>query len=182
MTLVVTRIGVRSLAAGVLLAGASTCFALDANVPPGGLPSASTFSTALLPARTDVVSWETLAKVEPVQKNGRMVPVFNKEILALDKSAARVQGFMIPLDTGDKQKHFLLAAVPSHCPFCLPAGPDAIVEIQANSAVVYTFEPLVMAGQFAVLQDDPAGVLYRLTGAQQIDASLPSPNSAATPR
>jgi hypothetical protein len=168
------RIGMRVIFPAALLSSAATCLALDANVPAGGMPSATTYSSTVLPSRTDVVPWETLAKVEAVQKNGRMVPVYNNEILALDKRAARVQGFMIPLDAGDKQKHFLLAAVPSNCPFCLPAGPDAIVEIQANAAVNYTFEPLVMAGEFAVLRDDPAGVLYRLTGATQVDGAAPS--------
>jgi len=31
-----------------------------------------------------------------------------------------------------------------------------------------------MAGEFAVLRDDPAGVLYRLTGATQVDGAAPS--------
>jgi len=115
------RIGMRVIFPAALLSSAATCLALDANVPAGGMPSATTYSSTVLPSRTDVVPWETLAKVEAVQKNGRMVPVYNNEILALDKRAARVQGFMIPLDAGDKQKHFLLAAVPSNCPFCLPA-------------------------------------------------------------
>jgi hypothetical protein len=172
----------RGLAAAVLLVSAGASFALDSSVPPGGLPSAALFSSTLLPERGDVIPWQTLAKVEAVQRNGRMVPEFTSDILALDKRAARVQGFMIPLDVGDKQKHFLLAAVPAHCPFCLPAGPDAIVEIQATSAVSYTFEPLVMSGQFAVLRDDPAGVLYRLTGATQIEAAASPARSSTTLR
>ena len=164
----------RAILAAGLLAGASASLALDSNVSPGGMPSATAYSSTVLPARTDVVAWDTLAKVEAVQKNGRMVPAFTNDILALDQRAARVQGFMIPLEAGDKQKHFLLAAVPSNCPFCLPAGPEAIVEIQAKAAVSYTFDPLVMSGQFAVLRDDPAGVLYRLNDATESEPAQPS--------
>ena len=72
-----------------------------------------------------MVSWKTLAQVEPVKQGSRMVPSSRSDILALDRKDARVQGFMIPLDMGDKQKHFLVSAVPPHCSFCLPAGPEA---------------------------------------------------------
>ena len=62
-----------------------------------------------------------------------MVPAFSTEILGLDRTDVKVQGFMIPLDIGEKQKRFLLSAVPPHCQFCLPAGPDEIVEVEARS-------------------------------------------------
>ena len=67
-------------------------------------------------------------------KDGKMVAEFSHEILGLDQKDVHVQGFIIPLDIGDKQKRFLLSAVPPHCPFCLPAGPDAIVEVDGEDA------------------------------------------------
>lgn len=152
---------------------ASAALALNPNVPASGLPSASDYSSALLPERADVVSWQTLAKVEPVKQNGKMVPSFARDIMALDKKDQRVQGFMIPLDMGDKQKRFLLSAVPPHCSFCLPAGPESIVEVQAKAPIKYTFDPIVVSGHFAVLKDDPAGVLYRLTEATPIESAAP---------
>src|SRR2546428_10997016 len=100
-----------------------------------------------------------------------MVPQFSRDILGLDKKDVRVQGFIIPLDMGDKQAHFLLSAVPPPCPFCLPAGPDAIVEVHAKDAPAYGLEPIVVAGRFAGLKDDPAGLLHRIT----------DPESAASP-
>jgi uncharacterized protein len=174
--------GIRSGVAALLLVCAASVSALDSSVPASGLPSASQFSSTMLPERNDVVSWQTLANLGAVERNRRMIPVFSDEILALDNRAEKVQGFMIPLEVGDKQKHFLLAAVPAHCPFCLPAGPEAIVEIQAKSGVSYTFEPLLMVGKFAVLRDDPGGVFYRLTEATQIEASEPSARSSAPSR
>jgi hypothetical protein len=153
-------------------------FALPAvavtTVPPSGLPSANDYSASLLPERAGVVSWKTLAKVEPVKQGGKMVPQFAAEILALDKTDVRVQGFIIPLDMGDKQKRFLLAATPVDCAFCLPAGPDGVVEVQAKSPVRYGFEPIVVSGRFALLRDDPAGLLYRLTDAEYVGAALPA--------
>lgn len=59
----------------------------------------------------------------------------------------------------------LQTAVPPSCAFCLPAGPDQLVEVQARTAVKYGFEPIVVSGKFAVLKDDEMGLYYRLTDA-----------------
>ena len=155
----------------VAIIAASTAQALDTAVPPTGLPSAADFASQLLPDMQGVVSWKTLSQVEPVKQGGKMVPQFSRDIMGLDNKDVRVQGFIIPLDMGDKQAHFLLSAVPPHCPFCLPAGPDAIVEVHAKKPLAYGFEPIVVAGRFAVLKDDPAGVLYRMTDAESVAAS-----------
>lgn len=170
----------RLLAALFLLAvAAAPARGVTTNIPQSGLPTASDYSAALLPDRDGVVSWRTLAQVQPVSKNGVMVPEFSKEVLGLDRKDVRVQGFIIPLDVGDKQQRFLLSAVPPHCPFCLPAGPDALVEVVAKTPVKYGFEPIVVAGRFAVLKGDPSGVLYRLTDAESIGAAMPVPVSKA---
>ena len=45
-----------------------------------------------------------------------------------------------------------------------------MVEVIAKTPVKYGFEPIVVSGKFAVLKDDPTGVLYRLTDAVSIGA------------
>jgi len=146
--------------------------ALNTGVAATGLPSAADYASGILPERAGVVSWKTLARVEPVKKNGKMVPAFSTEIMGLDRTDVKVQGYMIPLDIGDKQKRFLLSAVPPHCQFCLPAGPEEIVEVEAKSPVNYTFDPIVVGGKFTVMKDDATGVLYRMTGAVRVDEAL----------
>jgi hypothetical protein len=154
-----------------LLAAAVPATAFDNSVPLTGLPSATDYSSTLLPEMRGVVSWKTLAQVEVIQQGIKAVPQFSKNILGLDRKDVRVYGFIIPLDMGADQKHFLLSAVPPHCPFCLPAGPDAIVEVHAKKPVAYGIEPIVVAGRFSVLKDDPAGVLYQMTDAEPIAAA-----------
>ena len=136
----------------------STSAAAIGNAPPGGLPSANEYSAQILPERAGIVSWR-------------------KDVLALDRKETRVQGFMIPLDVGDRQKRFLLTAVPTHCSFCLPAGPDALVEVVAKTPVKYTFEPIVVAGRFSVLKDDSTGLLYRLSDATQVEVVQVAPTA-----
>ena len=158
--------------------------AINTGIPTAGLPSATDYSASLLPEREGVVSWKTLSQVEPVKKGGKIVPEFSKDILALDRKDVKVQGFMIPLDTGEKQKRFLIAAVPPHCSFCLPAGADAVIEVEARSPVTYTFDPIVMTGKFSVVKDDMSGVLYRLTDAGRSDVppAAKAGAPAATPK
>lgn len=120
-----------------------------------------------LPERNDVVSWKLLAQVELVKMKDKFVPQFSSNVSALDKKEVKVQGFMMPLELGDKQSHFVLTAMPQTCAFCLPGGPESMVEVKSKTPVKYTFEPVVLTGKLAVLKDDPTGIFYRLTDAVQ---------------
>jgi Na+-translocating ferredoxin:NAD+ oxidoreductase RNF subunit RnfB len=71
------------------------------------------------------------------------------------------------LEPGDKQRHFLLSSVPTSCSFCVPAGPEGLVEVRSKNPVRYTLEPVVVEGTMAVLSDDPYGMYYRVSDAQQ---------------
>lgn len=119
-----------------------------------------------LPELRGVVSWNVLAQVRTTQKDKRVVPEFAAAVRALDRKDVKLQGFMLPIVTGEKHDHFLLTMRPPHCPFCLSIGPEYIVEVKARAAIKHTFEPIVLSGRFAVLDDDPYGLYYRLTGAQ----------------
>jgi uncharacterized protein len=132
---------------------------MDASLPP------SLYLDKPLPELKGVVSWKTLGQVTPVRQQDRFIPQFSKDVSALDKKEVKLQGFMMPLDMGEKQKRFLLVAMPPTCAFCLPGGPDQLVEVLAKTPVKYGFEPIVVSGKFVVLKDDPMGLYYRLTDA-----------------
>jgi hypothetical protein len=126
-------------------------------VPGGG--------TEAQPAGT--VPWELLQQAKTVQKaDKKFGPVFSKEIQALDKRNVKLYGFMMPLDQSAKQKRFLLASFPPHCSFCMPGGPESMVEVVADKAIEFTYDPIVVAGRMAVLEDDV--VYYRLTNASPV--------------
>lgn len=118
-----------------------------------------------LPDRNDVVSWKLLSQVELVKQKDRYVPKFANDVAALDQKQVKVQGFIMPLQMGDKQSHFVLTAMPQTCSFCLPGGPESMVEVKSKVPVKYSFEPVVLTGKLSILKDDPTGVFYRLTDA-----------------
>ena len=155
----------------------STCCSLPAaaftsGAPATGLPNAAEYSSTVLPELAGTVSWKALAQVEAVNRGGKMVPEFSREILGLDKQVVRIYGFMLPLDMTDQQKHFLISAVPASCPFCMPAGPESIVEVMSSKAVKFGVEPIIMAGKLSLLKDDQSGMLYRMTDAELVPSSV----------
>jgi hypothetical protein len=155
---------------------------ITTDVPAAGLPSASQYAATLLPETPGVVPWRTLGQVETERVGIRMVNKFSSEILALDQKEVKLQGFMVPLDVGDRQKRFLITAVPADCSFCLPAGPDALVEVLAKTPVRYGTEPIVVSGRFWVLKDDAGGLLYRLTDAEAVGPAAPAAPAPAAAR
>ena len=125
----------------------------------------SPYADKPLPELKGVLSWKTLGEVKPVKQKDKFVPEFAKAISALDKKEVSIQGFMMPLDMGEKQARFILSALPPSCSFCLPGGPEQMIEVQAKTPVKYGFEPILLTGKLAVLKDDPMGLYYRLTDA-----------------
>jgi len=132
-------------------------------LPPGADPS----QFKPLTERKDLLSWKLLAQVDLVKMKDRYVPQFAQAIAALDQKEVKVQGFMMPLQMGDKQTHFVLSAMPQTCAFCMPGGPESLVEVKTKRPVKYGFEPVIMTGKLSVLKDDPTGVFYRITDAVQ---------------
>ncbi|MES2635465.1 MAG: DUF3299 domain-containing protein [Pseudomonadota bacterium] len=120
---------------------------------------------APLPQRSDVVSWSVLTAVKTRAEGNKLLPAFEKTQLALNQKTQRIQGFMMPLEPGEKQTHFLLTSVPMSCSFCTPGGPESMVEVKTKTPVKYTLDPVTVEGKFAVLNDDPYGLYYRITDA-----------------
>lgn len=138
-----------------------------AALPAGAGPGMHSPNSPIAPlqARADVVPWSVLttAKTKTVKK--RILPVFPSDVLAMDKKTQRIQGFMMPLQMGEKQKHFILSSVPLTCAFCFPGGPESLVEVTTKTAIKYTMDTVVVEGTFSLMNDDPNGFFYSLTDA-----------------
>src|SRR5438128_618406 len=69
-------------------------------LPRDSPPSASDYSTTLLPEKAGMVSWRTLARVEMVQRGIRTFAKFSKDILDLNDKDVLLQGFVVPIEAG----------------------------------------------------------------------------------
>lgn len=120
---------------------------------------------APLAPRGDVVPWSVLTDVKTKNEKNRILPVFNESQLGMNGKTQRIQGFMMPLEPGKKQRHFLLSSVPLTCSFCLPGGPESMVEVKTRTPVDYSMEAVVVEGRLQVLHDDSYGLYYRINDA-----------------
>ena len=87
---------------------------------------------AQLQDRADIVPWSVLTDVKTKTDKNKILPVFAMSQMALNQKTQRIQGFMMPLEPGEKQKHFLLTSVPLTCGFCVAGGPESMVEVKTK--------------------------------------------------
>ncbi len=151
-----------ALAAAVLLSAGVHAQTKFGQPPAAGLPGADLKPLA---ERKDVVPWKLLAQVELVKMKDRYQPQYSSGVAALDAKEVKIMGFIVPLEMGDKQSHFILASTPQSCAFCMPGGPESMIEVKMKKPVPYGMEPIVISGKLSVLKDDPTGLFYRLTDA-----------------
>ena len=176
------RYVVRALALGAAMLSMSPAYAQSTPAAGASAPSVPTPALAVpmgtgagehganspfapLQPRADVVPWSVLTDVKTKTVKSRILPVFGAAQQGLNQKTQRIQGFIMPLDPGEKQHHFLISSVPLTCAFCLPGGPESMVEVNTKTPVRYSMEPVVVEGKFSVLADDPYGMYYRMTDA-----------------
>jgi uncharacterized protein len=161
------RLAALALAVAAAVVSAQTLSPPVPGVVPGQGPGYHDPRSAFKPLeeREGVLSWKVLSSVQTRVEKNRLVPLFPQQVQALNDKTVRVQGFMMPLEPGAAQKHFLLSSVPTTCGFCVPAGPEGLVEVRSRTPVKYTLEPVVVEGKLAVLEKDPYGLFYRVSDA-----------------
>jgi hypothetical protein len=129
-----------------------------------GVHGANSPIAPLVP-RADVLPWSVLADVKTQVVKKRSLPLFTASQLALNEKTQRLQGFMMPVEPGEKHTRMLLSAVPLSCNFCLPGGPESMMEVRLKTPVKYSQDAVVVEGRLLVLKDDPYGLYYRLVDA-----------------
>jgi len=128
-------------------------------------------STSMLPDAPGAVPWSVLSAATIKMSQGKLAPAFPEALRPLQGKTVKLQGYILPIEAGQTHSYFLLSAWSPTCPFCLSAGPEAMVEVRARKAVKYSIDPVVVEGRLLLLDNDPGGVFYRLVEA--VPASLP---------
>lgn len=119
----------------------------------------------MLPDARGAVPWSLLSATSIKMANGKLGPAFPAGLKPLNGQTVKLQGYILPLEAGQTHSYFLLSAWSPTCPFCLSAGPEAMVEVRAKNAVRYSMDPVVVEGRLMLLDSDPGGMFYRLVEA-----------------
>lgn len=169
--------------------------ATQSTMPHAMNPEQAGMAQQLLPKIPGLTSWEILQQAEMMNLNqsgprkshigepgkggifgvaeeddvpAKFEVVFSPEVKKLNNKEIKVAGFMMPIEQRESHKRFMLSAVPPGCPFCLPGGPNSIIEVFVKKPLKYTTDALVLTGTMNLLKDDPSGFYYRMIEAAEI--------------
>lgn len=117
------------------------------------------------------VSWAVLESTQETTRTVEGViysrPVFPANVRALAGRRIVVAGYMMPLENGPTQRHFVLMAYPPGCPFHFHALPHQFIEVYADAPVrLNETEATVISGVLELTGEDESGVFFRLRQAR----------------
>ncbi|MDP3384122.1 MAG: DUF3299 domain-containing protein, partial [Phenylobacterium sp.] len=126
-----------------------------AATPPGGVSWALLESTKEI-TRTDARGY-LLSK-----------PDFPPGVLALKGKKVKVSGYMMPLQNGKTQTHFVLLAYPPDCPFHLNPSPMQFIEVKTDKGVVFDYGVKTIEGVLELSGQDEGGVFYKINSGRAL--------------
>ncbi len=168
--------------------------AAPSTTPHAMNPDQAGMAQSLLPKVPGLTSWEILQQAEMMNLNSsgprvshvgepgkggvfgvmpedgmpaKFEVVFSPEVKKLNNKMIKVAGFMMPIEQRETHKRFMLSAVPPGCPFCLPGGPNSLIEVFVKKPLKYTTDAIVLNGTMNLLKDDPSGFYYRMIEAAE---------------
>lgn len=112
--------------------------------------------------------WDDLMQAQVRFEDMMLFADFPAEVAERSGETVKVSGFMMPLETGMKQRWFLLTAHPPSCFFHVPGGPSGVVEVFAEEGIEVAWDPIVLEGRFETLEKSDGGV-YRLHDARIVE-------------
>lgn len=119
--------------------------------------------------------WKTLAKITYEKKFDDLlgfkvdVPVFSKDIQALEGEMVEVSGYIVPVEGYKSHTEFVFSAYPYNmCFFCGGAGPETVMEVTSVEPVKYSTDRVRLRGKLALNSDDINRLMYVLTDAELI--------------
>jgi hypothetical protein len=119
--------------------------------------------------------WKTLSQLTYKKEMDEFLgfkidkPVFSSAIKELEGERVTVRGYIIPVEGYKNQKEFVFSAYPySMCFFCGGAGPETVMEVEAETSVEYSADPVVLEGVLHLNADDINALMYKLTDARLV--------------
>lgn len=119
----------------------------------------------------DTITWTQLEKAQ-VKGWKKMEITYPETLKALDGKEVVITGYMFPLESGEKQAHFLLSAYQPTCPFCLPGGPKQLIHVaETAEKISYEVGQTTLKGLLHLPKTDEArqeGTIFKMTKASKV--------------
>ena len=152
-----------SIVMGATLSSSIHAQMLDTQIKP---PEEDIWKPAATPKGG--VSWQVLeATGEKTRKDSEgyilSKPLFTPQVKRLAGKRIKVAGWMMPLENGSTQKHFVLLAYPPGCPFHFHAGPNQFIEVYADTPFPTNETKVhIVEGVLELTGQDESGIFYRM--------------------
>ena len=114
--------------------------------------------------------WDVLTrtKIHVNEKAGLYSATYPPEVKAMVGKEMTISGFILPLESADKFKHFILSKRTPTCPFCPPGEPNEIIDVYMQSPIAWDEDSVKISGKFELMNNPELGMFFRLTGAKKI--------------
>ena len=120
------------------------------------------------------INWAVLGKVsfsseyDEASQQYIEKPQYDSSIMALNKKAVTIRGYVMPLDATGEQ--YILSGLPySSCFFCGGGGIETVLELELeNKNLSFDLDEVVTFQGTFRLNDDPLGLLYQLKEAKPV--------------
>jgi hypothetical protein len=116
--------------------------------------------------------WQTLAEVGFEQRKDKSgysyeAPLFSQNLRRWNGKKIKLKGYVIPVGEVGDPKKFMLSSLPFNvCYFCGAAGPETVVQVEAERPVEFTTKSVVMEGIIFLNDNDPDQHIYILKAAK----------------
>lgn len=123
----------------------------------------------------DAIAWEVFATTKEHEsctmgEEGYDIclvkPEYSAEVKALDGKEVTLMGYMFPLEQAEKQGNFLIGPYPASCPFHYHVGPTQMVEVFAQEAIAFSYDPVTLKGLLELRFDEETGMFFYLNQAR----------------
>lgn len=131
-----------------------------------GQPAAERQAQATLPQSNDAV-WRTLSttRIHENAAQGTYSATHPPAVRALVGQRISVSGFVMPLETTQKFRHFLLTRYTPVCDFCPPGAPNEVIEVWIDRPITTTYNMVRVSGMFGLTNDPDLGLFFAMRSA-----------------
>jgi len=112
-------------------------------------------------------TWQILGKTKIIvdAKQGYYSAKIPSNVKDLSGKEITISGFMMPLESKPKFKHFLLAKRTPTCGFCPPGEPNEIIDVWVKKENTFDEDMINVKGTFELMNDREMGLFFKLKDA-----------------
>jgi hypothetical protein len=114
--------------------------------------------------------WKILLNVKYEYTKEAYIPKFDEKIKSFDNQSITIKGYMYALEEAPKHSFFMLSYYPvSMCFFCGGAGPESVIEVNAQKPLKYSNRQITLKGKLRLNSKDRERLFFILLDAELIE-------------